>query len=109
MHIARTRPALSRGLWADRLPRPPPTPSLPSPRVPPGDDAPLPDLAGNHRHAQGRIRAERRGPRLSLSLVITSKRINLTVPRFTRASRDADGTAAAPARDAASPVCSYIM
>jgi hypothetical protein len=41
----------------------------------------LPHLAGNHRHDHHRIRAEHRSPHLALCLVITSRRINLTVPR----------------------------
>jgi hypothetical protein len=44
-----------RGLVWTGAAHPPPTPSFPSPRVPPGDDATLPDLAGNHRHDHGRI------------------------------------------------------
>jgi len=52
----RTRATLSRGLRPDRIALPPSTPSFPSPRVPPGDDATLPDLTGNHRHDHGRIR-----------------------------------------------------
>jgi hypothetical protein len=67
-----------------RLALPPLTPPPPGPSVPPGDDATLPDLAGHHWHYHGRIRAERRSPRLSLSLVITSRRINLTAPVYRR-------------------------
>jgi hypothetical protein len=73
-------PALSRGLWPDRMALPPPTSSLLSPCVPPGDGATFPDPARHHRHDHGRIRAERRSPGRPRCLVITSQPMHLTVP-----------------------------
>src|ERR671924_8718 len=56
VHIPRASPALSGGLRADRVACPPATPPSLGPRVPPRDDAEMPNLAGNRRHDSGRIR-----------------------------------------------------
>ena len=81
IQLPSTRPARSRGLVPDRIALPPPTPSLPSPRVPPGEDATLPALAGHHRHDHGRIRAHRGVVLPALDPVITSGLVNLTMPQ----------------------------
>jgi transposase-like protein len=57
IQVPRARATLSRSLWPDRVALPPQTPPPSSPRIPPGDDATIPDVASHHRHDPGRIRS----------------------------------------------------
>jgi hypothetical protein len=81
VQVSRARPAISRRLWHHCVTLPAAAPPALGSRVSSGDAATLPNLAGHPRPAHGRIRAARRTPFRPHSLVITSRRTNLTTPR----------------------------
>jgi hypothetical protein len=54
----RGTPSAFSPLWAHRITFPPTTPLPFCPRLPPGDEAMLPDLAGSHGYGNGRMRDE---------------------------------------------------
>jgi hypothetical protein len=64
------RPALSRRVWHHCIACPSPAPPLPRSRIPPPNDPEIPDMAGDHKLANGRIREERGAVLPPLCLVI---------------------------------------
>jgi hypothetical protein len=77
---ARARPALPRRVWPPGGSRPPATSPLRCPRLPPADDATIPDLASEHRPEPGRVTDEGAVALPPLAPVRISGRGILTTP-----------------------------